>query len=54
MAKSMCCKSEFDQRHQDWTIYDLHGAVLSDKININRFQSNGCLWCWVKDGKSQV
>jgi hypothetical protein len=35
MAKNACCKLEFAQCHQDWTIHDWYVMIFSDGTKIN-------------------
>ena len=54
MAKNVCCRLEFAQHHQDWTIHDCYGGIFSDETKVNWFKSNGRAWCWMRDGNSQI
>lgn len=42
----------FAQEHKDWTIDDWKRVVFSDESKINRFNSDGRSWCWIRDGES--
>ena len=42
------------QCHQDWTIHDWYRIIFSDEPKINRFQSDGGIWCWMRDVESQL
>jgi hypothetical protein len=54
MAKNVCCRLEFAQHQQDWTIHDWYRVILSDEAKINQFHYDGHTWCWVRDGISQL
>jgi hypothetical protein len=53
-SKSLRCRWEFAQRHQNWTIHDWYTMIFSEETKINWFQCKGRTWCWVRDGESQV
>ena len=53
-TKNVCYRLEFTQHHQDWTINDWYRVIFSDKTKINQFQFDGHIWCWVRDGISQL
>lgn len=42
----------FARRHQDWTDADWQTVIFSDETKINRFNSDGRSWCWVRDVKA--
>lgn len=43
---------DFAKRHQYWTLSDWERVVFSDESKINRFNSDGRSWCWVRNGQS--
>ncbi|KAG1029711.1 hypothetical protein G6F43_014000 [Rhizopus delemar] len=38
--------------HRDWTIDDWKRVVWSDETKINRFNSDGRTWTWIRSGES--
>ena len=54
IAKNVRCNLEFAQHCRDWPIHDWYRVIFSDGTKINRFQYDGHVWCWVKDGESQL
>lgn len=42
---------EFAKKHQNWTIDDWSCVIWSDETKINRFASDGRLWCWKSKGE---
>ncbi len=44
-------RSEFAERHENWTAADSQRVIRSDWTNINRFGPNKRLWCWMAFGK---
>lgn len=40
------CKS-----HRDWTVNDWKRVVWSDKTKVNRFNSDGRVWAWIRDNE---
>ena len=53
-AKNIRSRLEFAQRHKDWTVHDWNRVIFSDETKINRFQSDGRAWCWVRDEESHL
>jgi transposase len=53
-AKNIKARLEFAWQHKDWTIEDWKRVIWSDETKINRFCSDGCSWCWVRDGESRL
>ena len=47
--KNIKDRIEFARRHKDWTISDWERIIWSDETKINRFNSAGRSWCWVRD-----
>jgi hypothetical protein len=43
---------EFAKRHEQWTTADWSRNVWSDETKINRFSSDGRLWCWQATGEA--
>ena len=43
---------DFAKRHQHWTLSDWQRVIFSDESKINRFNSDGRSWCWVRNGES--
>lgn len=52
-SKNIKARLQFAKRHQDWTINDWKRIIWSDETKINRFGSDGRLWCWIRDGESR-
>lgn len=42
---------DFARRHQHWTLADWHKVIWSDETKINRFGSDGRVWCWKHTGE---
>lgn len=40
------------KQHQDWTVEDWRRVVWSDETKINRFNSDGRVWAWIRSGES--
>ncbi|KAG0973798.1 hypothetical protein G6F29_012625 [Rhizopus arrhizus] len=38
--------------HKDWTVDDWKRVVWSDETKINRFNSDGRTWTWIRSGES--
>jgi hypothetical protein len=38
--------------HRYWTIDDWKRMVWSDETKVNRFNSDGRTWAWVRDGQT--
>lgn len=51
--KNIKARLAFAKRHQDWTVSDWKRIIWSDETKINRFGSDGCSWCWIRDGQSK-
>lgn len=43
---------EWAKAHKDWTYDNWKRVVWSDKTKINRFNSDGRTWAWLRDGES--
>ena len=43
---------DFAKRHRDWTVTDWRRVIWSDESKVNRFNSDGRAWAWVRDGES--
>jgi transposase len=50
-AANVRARLEFAKKHADWTIDDWKRVVWSDESKINRFNSDGCIWSWIRDGE---
>lgn len=42
---------EFAKKHRHWTMDDWNCVIWSDETTINRFESDGRLWCWKSKGE---
>lgn len=42
---------DFAKKHQNWTVNDWKQVIWSDETKINRFGSDGRLWCWKSKGE---
>ncbi|KAG1167300.1 hypothetical protein G6F71_009557 [Rhizopus microsporus] len=51
-AKHRKARLQFAKRYQHWTIEDWRRVIWSDETKINRFNSDGRAWAWVRDGSS--
>ncbi|KAG0862053.1 hypothetical protein G6F16_012825 [Rhizopus arrhizus] len=38
--------------HKDWTVDDWKRVIWSDETKINRFNSDGRTWAWIRSGES--
>jgi transposase len=47
--KNIAERLAFAKRHEFWTMADWERVVWSDETKINRFNSDGRSWCWVRD-----
>jgi transposase len=47
--KNIKARLEFAKRHQHWTAADWERVIWSDETKINRFNSDGRSWCWIRD-----
>ncbi|CEG71363.1 hypothetical protein RMATCC62417_07108 [Rhizopus microsporus] len=43
---------KFAKRYQNWAVEDWRRVIWSDETKINRFNSDGGAWAWVRDGSS--
>lgn len=43
---------EWCKAHQDWTIEDWKRVVWSDETKVSRFNSDGRVWAWIRDGEA--
>ena len=48
-SKNIRARLEFVRKYQRWTIDDKRHMIFSDETKINRFSSDGRVWCWVRD-----
>jgi transposase len=39
---------KFAKAHKDWTVHDWRRVVFSDESKINRFNSDGRVWAWIR------
>jgi transposase len=39
---------DFAKQHKDWTVNDWRRVIWSDESKINRFNSDGRQWCWIR------
>ncbi len=37
--------------HKDWTIADWKRVIWSDETKVNRYNSDGRVWAWIRDGE---
>ncbi|KAG1135793.1 hypothetical protein G6F38_012528 [Rhizopus arrhizus] len=51
-AKNICKGLSWCMAHKDWTIDDWKRVVWSDETKINRFNSDGRTWTWIRSGES--
>ncbi|KAG1243063.1 hypothetical protein G6F68_015940 [Rhizopus microsporus] len=51
-AKHRKARLQFAKRYQHWTIEDWRRVIWSDETKVNRFNSDGRAWAWVRDGSS--
>jgi uncharacterized UBP type Zn finger protein len=49
--KNVKKRLEWCKNHRDWTIDDWKRVVWSDETKINRFNSDGRVWAWIRDGE---
>jgi uncharacterized protein (DUF2267 family) len=42
---------EWCKAHRDWTVDDWKRVIWSDETKINRFNSDGRVWAWIRDGE---
>lgn len=40
--------------HRDWTLDDWRRVVWSDETKVNRFNSDGRVWGWIRDGQKPL
>lgn len=50
--KNVKKRLEWCKKHRDWTIDDWKRVVWSDETKINRFNSDGRVWAWIRDGEN--
>lgn len=48
-SSNIRARLEFARKYQHWTIDDWSHVIFSDETKINRFSSDGRVWCWVRD-----
>ncbi|KAG1537374.1 hypothetical protein G6F49_012793 [Rhizopus delemar] len=51
-AKNIRKRLSWCMAHKDWTIDDWKRVVWSDETKINRFNSDGRTWTWIRSGES--
>jgi transposase len=51
-AKNARKRLAWCKAHADWTVDDWRRVVWSDETKINRFNSDGRVWAWIRDGES--
>jgi transposase len=47
--KNVKARLEFASVHEHWTIEDWSRVIFSDECKINRFNSDGRVWCWTRE-----
>ena len=50
--KNIKARLSFAKEHKDWTVADWRTVIFSDETKINRFNSDGRVWCWSRDDES--
>ena len=48
-SKNVKAHLEFARVHKHWTIEDWSQVIFLDKSKINRFNSDGRVWCWTQE-----
>lgn len=43
---------EWCRAHRDWTMDDWKRVIWTDETKINRFNSDGRQWCWIRSGET--
>ncbi|KAG1022758.1 hypothetical protein G6F25_013142 [Rhizopus arrhizus] len=51
-AKNIRKRLSWCMAHKDWTVDDWKRVVWSDETKINRFNSDGRTWTWIRSGES--
>src|SRR6478735_1528816 len=51
-AKNIRKRLSWCMAHKDWTIDDWKRVIWSDETKINRFNSDGRTWAWIRSGES--
>lgn len=51
-AKNVKDRLAFAETHKYWTVSDWERVVFSDETRVNRFNSDGRTWCWIRDKKN--
>ncbi|KAG0975206.1 hypothetical protein G6F28_012988 [Rhizopus arrhizus] len=51
-AKDIRKRLSWCMAHKDWTVDDWKRVVWSDETKINRFNSDGRTWTWIRSGES--
>jgi len=49
--KNIRARLEFAKQYKYWTIEDWKNVIWSDETKINRFESDGQIWSWIRDGQ---
>jgi transposase len=50
-AKNIKARLEWCRKYQDWTVDDWKRVVWTDETKINRFNSDGRQWAWIRSGE---
>ena len=50
-AKNIKARLEWCREHKDWTLDDWKRVIWSDETKINRFNSDGRQWAWIRFGE---
>ncbi|KAG1181460.1 hypothetical protein G6F35_015898 [Rhizopus arrhizus] len=51
-AKNIRKRLSWCMAHKDWTVDDWKRVIWSNETKINRFNSDGCTWAWIRSGGS--
>lgn len=49
--KHVLARLRFAQKYENWTIEDWKHVIFSDETKVNRFNSDGRSWCWIREGE---
>jgi transposase len=50
--KNRIARLKWAKKYKDWTIDDWRRCIFSDETKINRYNSDGRVWSWIRDGES--
>ena len=50
-VKNIKKRLEWCREHKDWTVDDWKRVIWTDKTKINRFNSDGRQWAWIRSGE---